>query len=169
MNLPLRRLFLPLRLAHQASPTALGAKLGHSAARALISTSCPARQNVLTESPEISNSAAWISNPPSNAPDSNQSSSGSLPPLPTPKLPPRLNSTAGRSIAVRGGDVAGAFMQLKRICTENLIARDSNIQRFYERPGLKKKRIRRERFRRRFKESFKQMVNTVLEMKRQGI
>lgn len=60
-------------------------------------------------------------------------------------------------------------MQLRRVCAENSISRDAVAQRFYERPGIKKKRLRRERFRRRFKESFKRMVNTVLEMKRQGI
>lgn len=87
----------------------------------------------------------------------------------TKSMAPRLGSTAGRSVAVRSGDIAGALMQLRRICNENSIARDSSLQRFYERPGLKKKRLRRERFRRRFKESFKRMVNTVLEMKRQGI
>ncbi|KAK6502117.1 hypothetical protein TWF506_002720 [Arthrobotrys conoides] len=107
----------------------------------------------------------WVS----NSPTSTDSPVATIPPSYHSKLPPRLGSTAGRSIAVRGGDVAGAFMQLKRICVENHIIKDANAQRFYERPGVKKKRLRRERFRRRFKESFKRMVSTVLEMKRQGI
>ncbi|KAK6496525.1 hypothetical protein TWF481_002539 [Arthrobotrys musiformis] len=104
-----------------------------------------------------------------NSPPSADPPLPSIPPSHHSKLPPRLGSNAGRSIAVRGGDVAGAFVQLRRVCTENSISRDAAAQRFYERPGVKKKRLRRERFRRRFKESFKRMVSTVLEMKRQGI
>ncbi|KAF3930768.1 hypothetical protein ABW20_dc0101445 [Dactylellina cionopaga] len=125
------------------------------AARALISTSSPKPQS----NPSEPSFPSWTSNSPSF----------SIPPSATSKLPPRLGPTAGRSIAVRGGDVGGALMQLRRICSENSIARDAATQRFHERPGLKKKRLRRERFRRRFKYSFKKMVTTVLEMKRQGI
>ncbi|EPS38790.1 hypothetical protein H072_7453 [Dactylellina haptotyla CBS 200.50] len=136
--------------------------------RSTIFTSASYRQaNRSGESLEKQLFPSWPSN---SAPlSSPEPSTSSLPPPSASKLPPRLGSTAGRSITVRGGDVAGAFLQLKRICTENSIARDAAAQRFYERPGLKKKRLKRERFRRRFKDSFKRMVTTVLEMKRQGI
>ncbi|KAF3941372.1 hypothetical protein ABW19_dt0205047 [Dactylella cylindrospora] len=110
--------------------------------------------------------SGWDSNTPTSPADPRPSY---IPPPKTRSLPPRLGPTAGRSIAVRNGDVGNAFTMLRRVCTENSIAREAAQQRFYERPGLKKKRQKRERFRRRFKESFKRMVNTVLEMKRQGI
>ena len=41
-------------------------------------------------------------------------------------------------------------------------------QRFHEREGLKRKRLRNERWRRRFKEGFQRAVGRVVGMKRQG-
>ncbi|KAK6331076.1 hypothetical protein TWF718_003263 [Orbilia javanica] len=148
-------------LIRHPNPTAK--MLGPMVSRARISTSIVRLQGNPTQPLDKFPPMDWTTNSSTDTPVP------SIPPSHHSKLPPRLGSTAGRSIGVRGGDVAGAFMQLRRVCNENQIARDANAQRFYERPGVKKKRLRRERFRRRFKESFKRMVSTVLEMKRQGI
>ncbi|KAF3235025.1 hypothetical protein EYR41_007154 [Orbilia oligospora] len=155
----------PLRLASISNPNysisrRCGPILAHTTQ---ISTSIVRLQSNSAQPLDKVSSMDWTS----NSATSVESPVPTIPPSYHSKLPPRLGSTAGRSIAVRGGDVAGAFMQLRRICAENSIIRDANAQRFYERPGVKKKRLRRERFRRRFKESFKRMVSTVLEMKRQ--
>ncbi|RVD90006.1 mitochondrial 37S ribosomal protein bS21m [Arthrobotrys flagrans] len=156
----------PLRLVSIGTPNcSIAKRLGPMIPHAQISTSIVRLQGNPTQPLDKVSSADWATNSPTPA----STSIPSIPPSYHTKLPPRLGSTAGRSIAVRGGDVAGAFMQLRRVCAENSISRDAVAQRFYERPGIKKKRLRRERFRRRFKESFKRMVNTVLEMKRQGI
>ncbi|KAK6341765.1 hypothetical protein TWF730_001261 [Orbilia blumenaviensis] len=160
----IRPLFLGI-LSTGLSSSTLVKRLGPTIPYARISTTILRPQNNLSQPLDKASPIDWTANSPIPA----DSAVPSIPPSHHSKLPPRLGSTAGRSISVRGGDVAGAFLQLRRICGENSIARDASAQRFYERPGVKKKRLRRERFRRRFKESFKRMVSTVLEMKRQGI
>ena len=60
-------------------------------------------------------------------------------------------------------------MRLQRLVAENKVKSDAHRQKFHERKGLKKKRLRSERFRKRFKEGFKKMVGVVLDMRRQGL
>ncbi|KAK6521936.1 hypothetical protein TWF281_002511 [Arthrobotrys megalospora] len=156
----------PFQVASIGAPCgSIARRLGPLVPYARISTSSARLQSDASQPLNKAPSMDWTT----NSPIPTDAGIPSIPPSYHSKLPPRLSSTAGRSVAVRGGDVAGALMQLRRVCNENQIARDANAQRFYERPGMKKKRLRRERFRRRFKESFKRMVSTVLEMKRQGI
>jgi ribosomal protein S21 len=82
--------------------------------------------------------------------------------------PPKMGPTAGRSVRV-SADLAQAFMGLKSIIQQNRVRQDFARQRFYERPGLKAKRLKSERYRRRFKEGFKRMVSVVLNMKKKGM
>ena len=83
----------------------------------------------------------------------------------------RSRPTVGRTIEVyqEGGQhVAGALKKLDILCSVNRIRSDQSRQRFHERPGLKRKRLKSERWRRLFKASFKMTVARVQEMRRKG-
>jgi small subunit ribosomal protein MRP21 len=85
--------------------------------------------------------------------------------------PMKLNSTTGRIIQVeteRGVDPATAFRRLAMRLAQNNVRKDAQRQRFYERPGLKRKRLKSERWRKRFKEAFQGTVARVVGLKRQG-
>ena len=83
----------------------------------------------------------------------------------------RSRPTVGRTIEVHqegGQHVAGALKRLDILCSVNRIRADQSRQRFHERPGLKRKRLKSERWRRLFKQSFKMTVARVQEMRRKG-
>nr|ANM86533.1 hypothetical protein [Cladonia uncialis subsp. uncialis] len=83
----------------------------------------------------------------------------------------RSRPTVGRTIEVyqEGGQhVAGALKKLEILCVVNKIRSDQFRQRFHERPGLKRKRLKSERWRKLFKASFKTTVARVQEMRRKG-
>lgn len=82
---------------------------------------------------------------------------------------PRMGPSAGRSVTVQGVDPTAAFTRLRSILSINRVRSDLFKQRFHERPGLKRKRLRRERHKKRFKETFKRMVGIVLDMKNRGM
>lgn len=87
------------------------------------------------------------------------------------KLPMRLDFTVGRMVkvnAARNMDVGRAFRALDGLVKRNRIKAEFMRQRFHERPGLKRKRIKRERWRKHFKEGFKGMIALVKKMKKQG-
>ncbi|MCJ1464491.1 hypothetical protein MMC07_003104 [Pseudocyphellaria aurata] len=74
-----------------------------------------------------------------------------------------------RTIEITGKvDIGRGLILLKRLVAKNNIKRDQQLQRFYERPGLRRKRLRRERWRARFKESFHKVVEKVKAMNRMG-
>lgn len=86
-------------------------------------------------------------------------------------LPIKLTPSVGRTVYVnndRGMDVGRAFRSLEIACARNNVRKDLMRQRFHERPGLKRKRLRSERWRRRFKENFKGIVGMVQKMRAQG-
>jgi len=88
-----------------------------------------------------------------------------------PQPPLRLGPSVGRSVAVepeRGIDLGRAFRNLDINCARNTVKGDFMRQRFHERPGLKRKRLRSVRWRRRFKEGFRAMVGKVEEMRKSG-
>jgi small subunit ribosomal protein MRP21 len=85
------------------------------------------------------------------------------------KIPLRLNPSMGRHASVTQNiDVGRAFRMVEMSCGRNKVRGDANKQRFHERPGLKRKRLRRERWRKRFQEGFKATVNRVKQLKHQG-
>lgn len=105
-------------------------------------------------------------NAPANARDSKLP-----PPVPEKKLPMKLDASVGRRIYVdekRGVDAARAFRSLETRCARNKVRRDFMRQRFHERPGLKRKRLRSERWRWRFKQNFTGVVKLVQQMAKQG-
>ncbi|GAB7351959.1 hypothetical protein MBLNU459_g2488t1 [Dothideomycetes sp. NU459] len=102
-------------------------------------------------------------------PQGNLQRSRNPPKLPEP--PFKLGPSVGRTVTVdpsRGMDVARAFNSMEASCQRNRVRADFNRQRFHERPGLKRKRLKAERWRRRFKEGFRGMVKMVNEMRKQG-
>ena len=92
-------------------------------------------------------------------------------PLILPDPLPAYGPSVGRTVEVnvnRGMDVGRAFRSLEINCARNKVRADFQRQRFHERPGLKRKRLRSERWRRRFREGFRGMVKMVSAMKKQG-
>jgi small subunit ribosomal protein MRP21 len=75
----------------------------------------------------------------------------------------------GRTIHVsKGADVARSIKLLNMQCAANRVRQDVQTQRFHERPGLKRKRLKSERWQRRFKKGFKATCKRVDELRRQG-
>lgn len=84
---------------------------------------------------------------------------------------PRLNASTGRSIVLdnaRGRDIVRGLGMLASLCSRNKVRADQIRQRFHERPGLKRKRLKSERWRARFKVGFNQVVGRVSELTRKG-
>lgn len=81
----------------------------------------------------------------------------------------RLTPKTGRTVNIGAGiDIGRGFRLLEQSCARNKVRSDFTKQRFHERGGLKRKRLRRERWRRRFMDGFKSTIARVKEMKRQG-
>jgi small subunit ribosomal protein MRP21 len=92
------------------------------------------------------------------------------PPTPMP-APMKLGPTVGRTIQVqeeRGIDVGRAFRMLEQRVAREKVRKHSQAQKFYERPGLKRKRLRSERWKRRFKAAFQETVRRVGELRGMG-
>lgn len=80
-----------------------------------------------------------------------------------------LKPSLGRSIDINAKiDVGRGFRLLEQSCARNKVRSDFTKQRFHERPGLKRKRLGRERWRRKFMEGFKATIGRVKQMRRQG-
>ena len=83
----------------------------------------------------------------------------------------RSRPSIGRTIEVnqeKGGDFGRALRSLEILCNVNRVRQDLMRQRFHERPGLKKKRLKSERWRKLFRDSFRATVGRVQEMRRKG-
>lgn len=86
-----------------------------------------------------------------------------------PRIPIRAVPSTGRTVHISGGvNPARAFAMLNQRVIGNRVQTIFNRQRFYERPGLKKKRLRMSRWRSRFKTGFQSTVVRVQELVRQG-
>lgn len=81
------------------------------------------------------------------------------------RLVPRL----GRTVHVGANvDVARSFKLLAVQVGQNKLRREFQLQRFHERPGTKRKRLRGERWQTRFKKGFKATISRVRELTAQG-
>lgn len=81
----------------------------------------------------------------------------------------KLGPSVGRTVSIdRGVDLGRGFMMLNSLCARNQVSRQARQQRFHERPGLKRKRLKSERWRNQFKEGFTAIVGSVNQMRRQG-
>ncbi|MCJ1268340.1 hypothetical protein MMC22_008228 [Lobaria immixta] len=75
----------------------------------------------------------------------------------------------GRTIEIDSRvDIGVALDKLKKFVQVNKIRRDLQVQRFHERPGVRRKRLQRERWRERFRENFHQAVEKIKAMRRMG-
>ncbi|KAI9821195.1 MAG: hypothetical protein M1827_003929 [Pycnora praestabilis] len=95
----------------------------------------------------------------------------SEPPKPPPPPRLRLGPSTGRSVIIdtgRGVDLARGFKSLNVNCFLNNVKGDSISQRFHERPGLKRKKLKSRRWRRRFRDGFRAVVSKVEDMRRRG-
>ena len=84
---------------------------------------------------------------------------------------PRLNPSTGRVVELdptRGRDIVRGLGMLGSLMARNKVKRDFNKQRFHERPGLKRKRLKSERWRARFKVEFDATCKRVSELTRKG-
>lgn len=85
------------------------------------------------------------------------------------KVALRLTPSTGRAVPIGSGiDVARGFKLLEQSCARNKVKQDFRKQMFHERGGIKRKRLRRERWRKRFMLGFRATVNRVKELKKQG-
>ena len=94
-----------------------------------------------------------------------------LPVNPLTKRTVRSRPTVGRTIELdpsRGIDLARSYRMLNGLCAQNKIRSHLMNQRFHERPGIKRKRLKQERWRRFFKSGFVATVERVKEMRRKG-
>jgi small subunit ribosomal protein MRP21 len=80
----------------------------------------------------------------------------------------RLKPSTGRTVFARDKDFGRALKTLQGLVTRNGLARLERQQRFHERPGLKRKRLKSERWRARFKTGFGAFVGRVRELTNQG-
>ncbi len=83
----------------------------------------------------------------------------------------RLGPSLGRTVEVnsqRNMDLGRAFRQLDIKCNQNQVRQDEARQKFHERPGMKRKRLKAQRWRRTFKAGFQATVKRVEEMRRKG-
>lgn len=94
-------------------------------------------------------------------------------PMARPRV--RAKAVTGRTVFVKdrmtptsGPTPMIAFRVLNKMVREQQVKTKFHSQKFHERKGLKKKRLRSQRWRTRFKSGFKETVNRVLELKRQG-
>jgi len=81
----------------------------------------------------------------------------------------RLTPSVGKTVHVSGHvDVARSFQLLQRIVMTNKLPTTVRLQRFHERPALKRKRLLRERWRARFITGFRAVVSRTKELRDQG-
>ncbi|KAL2760173.1 hypothetical protein ACRALDRAFT_1073856 [Sodiomyces alcalophilus JCM 7366] len=86
---------------------------------------------------------------------------------PQPEM--RTKPVLGRTIHITGNtDMAGAIRRLNSLLGANKVRHQATLQRFHERPGLKRKRLKSQRWRVRFKKGFVATVKRVQELKKQG-
>ncbi|ESZ91808.1 hypothetical protein SBOR_7803 [Sclerotinia borealis F-4128] len=93
-----------------------------------------------------------------------------LPYNPPPRAPMRLTPRTGRTVDINSSnvDLSRGIRMLEASCAINKVRHDHTHQRFYERAGMKRKRLHRQRWRNNFLEGFKGIVGRVKQLKNQG-
>ncbi|KAF2091746.1 hypothetical protein K490DRAFT_61175 [Saccharata proteae CBS 121410] len=90
---------------------------------------------------------------------------------PRPEELSRVGPSVGKSVSLntnRGQSFADGLRLLDTLVARNGVRYDLKKQAFHERPGLKRKRLARERWRKRFMTGFKQVVSRVQRLRKQG-
>jgi hypothetical protein len=84
---------------------------------------------------------------------------------------PRLNPSTGRTVTLdsaKGRDIVRGIGMLGSMMSRNKVKSDFHKQKFHERPGLKRKRLKSERWRKKFKVEFESVCSRVQELTRKG-
>ncbi|KAF1960604.1 hypothetical protein CC80DRAFT_488901 [Byssothecium circinans] len=84
---------------------------------------------------------------------------------------PRLNASYGRMVELdqsKGRDLVRGISMLGSLMARNKVRADFMKQRYHERPGLKRKRLKSQRWRARFKKGFRDVTARVSELTRKG-
>ncbi|KXT07654.1 hypothetical protein AC578_10220 [Pseudocercospora eumusae] len=92
-------------------------------------------------------------------------------PISSEEKPVDLPKNVGRMQEVNDAkniDVGRAFRMMESTCVRNRVRKDFLDQRYHERPGMKRKRLKRQRWAKRFKDNFIRTVQLVQRMKKQG-
>lgn len=83
----------------------------------------------------------------------------------------RSRPSVGRTVEInpeRGVDLGRGLQKLEVTCYLNNVRIDAARQKFHERPGLKRKRLKSERWRKKFQIGFRHVVGKVKVMRRKG-
>lgn len=105
----------------------------------------------------------------SSATDFMKATSAALNPPLAPRVEMRLSPRTGRTIDIKSNiDLSRGIRMLEASCGLNKVRHDHTNQRFHERGGMKRKRLRRQRWRNNFMEGFRGIVSRVKELKNQG-
>jgi small subunit ribosomal protein MRP21 len=107
---------------------------------------------------------------PSSAPPSTTTASTALQEQ-APEHYPRLNASYGRTVDLdpaKGRDIVRGIFMLGGLVSRNKVRSDMAKQKFHERAGLKRKRLKSERWRARFRQEFDATVRRVSELTRKG-
>lgn len=94
-----------------------------------------------------------------------------MPVTPRSKRTVRSRPMVGRTVELdpaKGMDFGKGLRQLGMLCAQNNVRGDLMTQRFHERPGMKRKRLKQQRWRKLFKSGFSATVGRVKEMRRKG-
>ncbi|KAI0062285.1 hypothetical protein BV25DRAFT_666288 [Artomyces pyxidatus] len=83
-------------------------------------------------------------------------------------LPPPKDAYAGRSFEVRNGDVGGALALLQACLQRNKVYTELRMTTRHEQKGEKRRRLRSERWRRRFANEVRNKVQLVNAIRRRG-
>ncbi|KAF7867573.1 uncharacterized protein EAF02_009764 [Botrytis sinoallii] len=90
-------------------------------------------------------------------------------PIQPPRTEMRLSPRTGRTVDIKSNiDLSRGIRMLEASCALNKVRHDQTHQRFHERGGMKRKRLRRQRWRNNFMEGFKGIVGRVKQLKNQG-
>lgn len=101
----------------------------------------------------------------------NQPTTAPAPLEPEKQTFPRLNPAFGRTVDLKpenGRDLVRGISMLGTLVSRNKVRADFMKQKFHERPGLKRKRLKSERWRARFNAGFKQVTARVNELTKKG-
>ena len=83
----------------------------------------------------------------------------------------RSRPSVGRTVELdpaRGLDFGRALRKMNILCATNKVRADLMHQKFHERAGMKRKRLKNERWRKLFRDGFRATVGRVKEMRRKG-
>lgn len=85
------------------------------------------------------------------------------------RKPINFSPSSGREVFIsQKTNLIKAFRLVEITCSRNRVRREANMQRFHERPGLRRKRLKSQRWRERFLGGFKATVERVQELRGQG-